>query len=127
MCKACEDDIKPHLGKRKLKNDFYVYSFFGYNEIAPLLHTKHHHCGAYIYKILAKKAFGRFLDELDLPFLNIIPIDDRTKGAYSHTAVLANAIKSKKIKPHYGSLRARNRVSYSGKSLRYRKANPRDF
>ncbi|PID48293.1 MAG: phosphoribosyltransferase, partial [Proteobacteria bacterium] len=32
-----------------------------------------------------------------------------------------------KIKPHYGSLRARNRVSYSGKSLRYRKANPRDF
>lgn len=127
LCTACKDGIKPHFSKRELKRDFFVYSFFGYNEISPFLHTKHHPCGVSIYKFLAKKAFIPFFEKLDLQDITLIPIDDKTKGGYSHTALLVKSIKSKNIKPIFGALRAKNGVSYSGKSLSYRKSHPREF
>lgn len=126
VCKNCQKEIIPTFNKREIEKDFFVYSFFAYNDIAPLLHTKHQPCGVYVYKLLSQIAFGKFFDNFNLK-ANVVPIDDRIKGGYSHTAVLANAIKSKTIKPLFGSLRARNKISYSGKSLSFRKQNPRNF
>ena len=56
-----------------------------------------------------------------------VAIDDFPQSGYSHTAILANALKSKNIKIRFGALRAKNRVNYSGKTLEYRLNNPRDF
>lgn len=128
LCSTCKQSIKPKLNKREIKEDFFVYSFFGYNDISPLLHTKHQPVGVYIYKFLAKEAFKYFFETLNSKEnFTIIPIDDRVKGGYSHTAVLAKAIELKNVKAKFGTLRAKNKVSYSGKSLNYRKSNPRNF
>lgn len=126
LCKNCKKEIIPSIHKRELDKDFFVYSFFAYNDIAPLLHTKHQPCGVHVYNFLAKRAFGEFFANFSLN-ARLIPIDDRIKGGYSHTAVLAQAIKSKNLKPIFGSLRAQNKISYSGKSLSFRKKNPRNF
>ncbi len=127
LCKKCQEDIRPHVSKRKICDDFYSYSFFGYHEISAFLHTKHHPCGAYIYKILAQKSFIPFLQNLHVKPLHVIPIDDKPKGGYSHTAVLVKAIKSPSVKVHYDFIRSRSNVSYSGKSLKYRKTHSRNF
>lgn len=128
LCSTCKDDIKPRLHKRELQKEFFVYSFYDYNDISSFLYTKQQSIGNYIYNFLAKKAFIQFFKALDVKeIFNIVPIDDRVKNGYSHTAVLANAIKAKNIIPNYGALRANNSVDYGGKSLSYRRANPRDF
>lgn len=128
LCSHCKEDIKPQLSKRELDKDFFVYSFFAYHDIKPLLHTKHHACGAYVYKILARKAFGLFFETLKFDEkVALIPIDDKIKNGYSHTAILAHEIKNRMFLPYYGSLRSQNSVSYSGKTLSYRKSHPRDF
>lgn len=126
VCKNCKNQIIPTLNKREIEKDFFVYSFFAYNDIAPLLHTKHQPCGVYVYTLLSRIAFGKFFENFNLK-ANLIPIDDRIKGGYSHTAILANSVKSKTIKPLFGSMRAKNKISYSGKSLSFRKQNPRKF
>uniref|UniRef100_UPI003C6BE51D ComF family protein n=1 Tax=Campylobacter helveticus TaxID=28898 RepID=UPI003C6BE51D len=48
-------------------------------------------------------------------------------GLYSHAAILAKALKSQFIKPIFGALHAKNKVSYSGKSLEFRRKNKRKF
>ncbi len=124
ICKECKKRIKPSFYKREIDENFFVYSFFPYNDIAPLLHTKHKPCGRYIYNFLSQITFAKFLKNYD-ENICLIPIDDKPKGGYSHTAVLVHAVKSKKS--FYHSLRATNSVSYSGKSLSFRKKNPRNF
>ncbi len=127
LCKSCKAHIKPRVNERKLSNDFTVFSFFAYDDIAPLIYSKHQAVGVYIYSFLSSISFRPFLQKLDNDIFNIVPIDDKPKGGYSHTAVLANSIKLSHIKTNFGSLRAKNRVSYSGKSKKFRKNNPRDF
>jgi len=56
-----------------------------------------------------------------------VAIDDTVKSGYSHTAILNKALKSKNINPLYNKLRAKNPISYSGKSKEFRLLNPRDF
>jgi len=48
------------------------------------------------------------------------------RHGYSHSAILAKATKPF-LTPLYGSLRAQNHESYSGKSRAYRQANKRNF
>jgi len=55
-----------------------------------------------------------------------IPIDDHVRHGYSHSAILAKATKPF-LMPLYGSLRAKNHESYSGKSKTFRQVNKRDF
>jgi competence protein ComFC len=92
------------------------------------LKTKHTHIGEAVYKILVKNAFTEFSKEFKFSDkVYAIPIDDDTNSGYSHTAILANALKSKNIKPIYSKLRAKNQITYSGKSLEYRLKNRREF
>jgi competence protein ComFC len=106
--------------------NFKVVSFYEYRQIEPLLLTKHHAVGSEIYKILAKNSFSEFSKNFKSEAF-AVPIDDRIDSGYSHTAILAHALKSRFIKAKYGVLEAKNRVTYSGKPLSFRLQNPREF
>ena len=129
ICNSCQElFLTPSIYKRKLSNNIEVISFYKYSEIRKLLFTKHTDLGFYIYDILAKKSFKKFAEEfsIDIPTVSI-PVDDNIKSGYSHTAILNKHLKSKSIKPIFNKLRAKNELSYSGKSREFRLLNPRNF
>ncbi|QOY52560.1 ComF family protein [Candidatus Sulfurimonas baltica] len=129
ICSTCQTTfLTPSIYKRKILNNIEVISFYKYNEIKDLLHTKHTDLGFYIYSILAKNSLLKFASEfkLESPVASIA-IDDHVKSGYSHTAILNKSLDSKYIKPKFNKLRANNRVSYSGKSKEFRLINPRNF
>jgi len=129
ICNDCQTlFLTPSLYRRKITSNVEVISFYKYKEIKELLHTKHTDIGFYIYSILAKNSFSKFTDSFIYDtIINSIAIDDNPKDSYSHTAILNNSLKSKYIKPLHSKLRAKNRVTYSGKSRAFRTLNPRDF
>jgi len=129
ICNSCQKTyLEPSLYKRHLDDGTLVLSFYKYNDIKALLHTKHTDIGFYIYKILANNSFKKFADEFTFDEkLAAIAIDDGVKSGYSHTAILSHTLTSPIIKPHYNKLRARNSLSYSGQSRDFRLNNPRDF
>jgi competence protein ComFC len=129
ICKTCQETfLTPSIYKRKILNNIEVISFYKYNDIKDLLHTKHTDLGYYIYSILAKNSFSKFATEFEFPNSVIsIAIDDNPKSGYSHTAILNNSLKSKNITPYHSKLRAKNSVNYSGKSKEFRMLNPRNF
>lgn len=128
ICGSCQHYfLKPQLYRRKILNTE-VISFYKYEDIKQLLHTKHSDLGYYIYKILAKNSFKVFADELKTKErYNSIAIDDHTRNGYSHTSILNQALKSTHIEPLHNKLQAQNRVTYSGQTKEYRKTNPRNF
>ena len=129
ICSTCQDTfLTPAIYKRKISNNIEVISFYKYKDIKDLLHTKHTDLGFYIYSILAKKSFTKFADEFNFPHaVSSIAIDDKVDSGYSHTAILNKALRSKNIKPLQNKLRAKNSISYSGKSKEFRLLNPRNF
>ncbi|WP_455757763.1 ComF family protein [Sulfurimonas sp.] len=129
ICSTCQNTfLNPSIYKRKISNNIEVISFYKYKDIKDLLHTKHTDLGFYIYSILAKNSFEKFADEFEFPHaIYSLAIDDKIESGYSHTAILNKALKSKNIKPLFNKLRAKNSVSYSGKSKEFRILNPRNF
>jgi len=129
ICSHCQSTfLKPSLYKRKLHNDIEVISFYKYDDIKDLLHTKHTDIGYYIYNILAQNSFHKFTQEFDFKERVVsIGIDDNVRSGYSHTAILNKSLKSRTVCPIYNKLKATNQISYSGKSREYRILNPRDF
>ncbi len=129
ICSSCQSSLlSPALYKRKILGSVPVYSFYPYNEIEPLLLTKHTDLGYYIYTILAKRAFSAFASQWQYENrVASIGIDDHAASGYSHTAVLNRALKSSNILPHYGKLRASQHYKYAGKSVEERLMNPRRF
>ena len=129
ICNSCQElFLTPSIYKRKLSNNIEVISFYKYSEIKKLLFTKHTDLGFYIYDLLAKKSFKKFAEEftIDIPTVSIA-VDDNIRSGYSHTAILNKHLKSKNIKPMFNKLRAKNEVSYSGKTKEFRLLNPREF
>lgn len=129
ICSVCQDSLlTPTLYKRTIFGSIPVYSFFSYEEIEPLLLTKHTDIGYYIYSILAKRSLESFAREWQYKnTVASIGIDDHATSGYSHTAVLNRALKSHNILPQYGKLRAQNQYKYAGKSIEERLMNPRNF
>jgi competence protein ComFC len=129
ICSSCQKKfLTPSIYKRKILNNIEVISFYKYSEIKDLLHTKHTDLGYYIYSILAKNSIKKFAREFDYPEqITSIAVDDYVTEGYSHTAILNKALKSRCITPLFNKLRAKNRVSYSGKSREFRMLNPRAF
>jgi competence protein ComFC len=77
---------------------------------------------------MAKNSFKKFASSfLWQDKISAVAIDDHTKSGYSHTAILNKQLNSKVIKPEFAKLRAKNSISYSGKSKEFRMMNPRDF
>ena len=129
VCNSCQElFLSPSIYKRRLSNGVEVISFYKYSEIKKLLHTKHTDLGYYIYAILAKNSFKKFAEEFEFSnTVTSIAIDDNIQSGYSHTAILNLRLASQYIKPIFSHLRAKNSVSYSGKSKEFRILNPRDF
>jgi len=129
ICNSCQElFLQPSLYKRKLSNGIEVYSFYKYSDIKELLFTKHTDLGFYIYTILARLSFKKFTNEFVFEEkVASIAIDDNIDYGYSHTAVLNKELKSNAIHPVFNKLRAKNRLSYSGKSKEFRRQNPREF
>jgi competence protein ComFC len=120
--------LSPKVKKRDV-NGTTVISFFNYSDVESLLYTKYDTIGSYVYSILAKHSFEVFAKEYTPDEkLYAIPIDDLVSNRdYSHTAILANALKSKNIEPNFYKLIAKNRVKYAKQSYEYRVLNPREF
>jgi len=129
ICPSCQElFLTPSLYKRKIYNNIEVISFYKYSEIKKLLHTKHTDLGYYIYSILAQNSFKKFTNDFTFEGkINSVAIDDNVDNGYSHTAILNEELKSDFIEPLHNRLRAKNRISYSGKSRQFRLLNPRDF
>jgi len=126
ICSECRQlYLQPKLHLRKLSSGLDVISFYSYQDIEPFLLTKHLPYGWFIYRILAKETF-KSLSKVDNKTF-VISIDDYLTSSYSHTAILAKELKNYGYSPIYNSLQAKNRVSYSGQSLSFRIANPREF
>jgi len=129
ICHSCQElYLTPQIYKRQLLSNIQVISFYKYEEIKDLLHTKHTQLGFHIYNILAHRSMKLFSDEFHFEGSVVaIAIDDNIKSGYSHTAILSQTLKSQSIKPLFNKLRAKNLISYSGKSREFRINNPRDF
>ncbi|CAM3595290.1 MULTISPECIES: phosphoribosyltransferase family protein [Helicobacter] len=128
FCKNCFNAIHITPRYREIKG-FKIYSFFAFGEIEYLLHAKYQVIGSKVYGILAKKASQYLKNTLEIP-LNAyaVGIDDKisTQG-YAHNAILLYHLKQVGLTPLYQTLYAKNPVSYAGKSLKFRQANPRNF
>ncbi len=127
ICKNCLDTLlTPDPSRRVLEDGLEVYSFYGYDEISKLLHTKHTYIGAKIFSQLSQHAILPFLKPLQNQEIYALPIDDHVRSGYSHSAVIVKSI-ARYIKPKYRALRAKNQVRYSGQKLSLRRAQKRDF
>ena len=121
ICKNCEKELlRPTVN---IKDG--ILSFYNYEEIEFLIKYKYHRFGHRVFKILAKP-FYHFAKEIRESFF-IIPIDDNPKKAFSHTAILANNMKSRYLTVLFNSLLATNNVKYAGKTLEFRLNNPKNF
>ena len=130
ICKKCQENfLNTNLYKREIENNFYVYSFYKFEEIKDLLKSKYYFFGDRIINILAKLSFKKFSKNFDInELIYVIPIDDTIKDdTFSHTAILAHHMKIKNIKILYNTLKAKNKIKYAGKSLEYRKKYKRNF
>jgi competence protein ComFC len=113
---------------RILEGGLKVHSFFSYSSITPIIHTKHRFWGHRILKQIASHTFADFAEKFEFKEkVAAVAIDDKPISGYSHTAILARALKSSSITPVYGALRAENSVKYSGQSYEFRRKNPRRF
>ncbi len=129
ICPACQNMfLTPSIYKQKIFGNVEVISFYKYSDIKKLLHTKHTNLGFYIYSILAEKSFKKFAENFTFQQkVASLSIDDHTKNGYSHTAILNKKLQCAFIAPHFNKLRAKNKVSYSGKTKEFRLLNPRNF
>ena len=129
ICRRCRSDrLSPSFFTRKIAGKIRVHSFYAYDDIEPLLLTKHTDLGYHIYDILAKTAFVPYAKAFESDEeVAVIGIDDHVRHGYSHTALLSRRLKSKVLKPYFGRLRDRSGVHYSGKDFQYRLTHPREF
>lgn len=129
ICKDCQEKLLvPSFYKRELSKDFFVYSFYKFDEVKDLINTKYEFYGDKVYTELSSLSFKKFA--LNFTFKNevfAIGIDDHTRHEFSHTAVLTKSLKSKFIIPKYNLLKAQNKVKYAGRNLEFRKNNKRNF
>ncbi len=129
ICKDCQETLLiPSFYKRELTKDFFVYSFYKFEEVKELINTKYEFYGDKVFTVLSSLSLEKFAQ--NFTFANkvvAIGIDDHTRHEFSHTAILAKSLKSKYINPQYNLLKAQNKVKYAGKDLDFRKKNKRNF
>jgi competence protein ComFC len=129
ICKSCQENyFVPVFNKRELSKDFFVYSFYEYDAVKEFLNSKYEFYGDRIYNILGSLSFAKFAKNFEfIEIVDALAIDDHTRHDFSHTAILTKHLKSKYIMPKINLLKAKNEIKYAGKTLKFRKENPRDF
>jgi competence protein ComFC len=129
ICSDCQKNLlTPTFNKREIEKDFFVYSFYNYDEIKEFINTKYEFYGDRVFNILGKLAFKKFGQNFEFNRkVNAVAVDDHTRHEFSQTAILIKYLKSKNIKPVFNTLKASNIVKYAGRDLEFRKKNQRVF
>lgn len=129
FCKNCKRILSEFSLNFRVIDGIRIYYFYPYSEIKELIYSKHKIYGSFVFNALAKLTFKEFAKKFELKkdFINAIPLDDRIDPFYSHSAILANALRSKNIKPIFNALKARSDFKYFNKTLEQRVNNPRNF
>jgi len=129
VCRRCrETQLIPSLYTRKIAGKLPVRSFYKYDEIEPLLLTKHTDIGHHLYKIMASLSFAPYAASLETgEAVAVVAVDDHVRHGYAHTAILARAMKTAVLTPRHATLRDVSGYHYSGKDFQYRLTHPRDF
>lgn len=128
VCQNCKEDIALYPRMRELEEGFRVYSFYEYSSNAMLFASKYQTIGSKIYTILSKKAVLYLMKNLEFSLECYgVGIDEDVKRGYAQNSIFLKELKKIGIKPLYGSLKARNKVTYAGKDLEFRLKNPRNF
>lgn len=131
LCQHCLDSLPLHPTSRVLECGLSVHSFFGLNDIAPIIHSKYHIFGSRILSRLSGHCARYFFAKVDIPaHTTAIGLDDLPRKHYAHTAIIVRAFcraSGGVLRPSYGTLIASNPISYAGKSLEFRQSNPRNF
>jgi len=130
ICNTCKEQLFTPSIRTKRIGTMDIISFYRYSSINSLIHTKHKPEGYRIYKALAQMTLKPFMKEFienNIGDVYIIGIDENVKSGYSHVALLTHSMKMPTSIPLHSSLMSTNRVNYSGKSLQFRLANPRNF
>ena len=129
ICTECQNKLlSPSFYKREVEKNFFVYSFYKFDEVQDFINTKYEFYGDKVFDILASLSLQKFAQNFSYENSVIaIPIDDHVRHDFSHTAILAKHLKSKYIYPQYDLLKAQNKVKYAGKDLEFRKNNKRNF
>ena len=130
LCATCQNILSSYTLKSRLVDELEVFYFYAYSEISALLGTKHKLCGSGVFKALCQLSISRFAQSFylpDVPLIHAIALDDNVKSGYSHSAIIAKALKNAQISPLPNALKAMSEVKYAGKSLEYRQKNPRNF
>jgi len=129
ICKKCQKSfLTPSFSKREIEKDFFVYSFYKFDDVKEFINSKYEFYGDRVFSILAKLSFEKFAQNFDYgELVYAIPIDDHTRHEFSHTAILARYLKSKYITCEFNVLKAQNIVKYAGKDLVFRQNNKRGF
>jgi competence protein ComFC len=126
VCK--EQILTPKPSQRLLSNGLKVNAFYAYDDIAPLLHSKHSVYGSAIFTLLGHYAFGFFAQTFSFEEeILAVPVDDHVRDGFSHTAILVKALQNPSIIPTYGKLQATSRHRFTGKNLAFRQSHPRRF
>jgi len=61
ICKECQETLLvSSFYKRKLTKDFFVYSFYKFDEVQDFLNTKYEFYGDRVYNILASLSLEKF-------------------------------------------------------------------
>ncbi|WP_292654117.1 ComF family protein [Nitratifractor sp.] len=130
ICRSCHEQLLiPTVSTRKV-GSLDVVSLFRYRNIEPFLLSKHTPAGYRLFRYFGRRHIAPFLEAfaegLEAP-ARIIAVDERPRGGYSHTALLARYGAVSGLTPLHGVLPAANQVHYVGRSLQFRLENPRDF
>lgn len=119
ICKhCCKSFLQPQKFSTYHKS-LQIYYFYNYDDIAPLLKTKHTAIGYKIFHFLAKYTFRDF----NIPY-TILPIDYYAHSGYNHSAIIAKYL-GNNVK--YAKIKAKNRLHYSKMGLKERLQFPRNF
>ena len=128
ICTQCEQILSQYEQGCRLVDGLKVYYFYKYRDIKEIILSKHNLYGSFAISRLAQLCMAKFANEFSFgSAISVVPLDDITKGGYSHTAILAKSLKNTDLQPVYRAIRATNSVKYAGKSLEFRQKNPRGF
>ena len=95
-----------------------MFYYYGYSEIRELILSKHHEYGAAVLARIASLSLAKFPLHLQREIsanpqnyetfktggvfkFNAVPLDDDARSGYSHTAILARALKSEIIEAKF--------------------------
>lgn len=129
FCRCCKNIILSSQVHTRQIDGLKIYCMHYYSEIKPLLLSKYKFHGSFVLKSLSKLSFSKFdFSEINQKIC-IVPLDDIVERDYSHTAIIARNLASvcKNFYVRYNVIRSDGSIKYSGKTLKFRKNNPKQF